>query len=373
MMRRHTILGLAALVVLAWAPRTAARPRFCLPPVFDGGQRLHPVPVPSVLWLELLLRQHELCWRQPATPDEVRIVVGGSSTVFGHPLPVEETFEHLLNRHFSETGIDAHLFNLAFVFPYQLRDAVIFHELLPYDPDVILYPITLQEFVHVAPAFFPPQLVRFFETNVDPLAALVNDPPPGLGEPLALYREVVAQEGGGKRWLDHFRELGLLLRVAAKQHARWAAQHLGSPAPVPPMRTLGRPKYDCRNTQQTIELQFQRWQEWSILGYLEDLRRTRGIEVLIINWPSAHDPIDDCYNARYSNAAMDEFNRWLHLETTTRNLPYLDLHDFLPADAFLDSMHLNATGQRLVAARLAEVLDPLAREIAARKHPRNPR
>src|SRR5262249_40025164 len=136
---RRLAAGLGVVVTLAASARVgaAARPRFCLPPVFDGGQRLHPVPVPSVLWLQLLLRTHELCWRQPANPNEAHIVIGGSSTVFGHPLPVEQTFESLLNQHFTEAGIDAHIFNLAFVFPYQLRDAVIFHALLPYQPDLI--------------------------------------------------------------------------------------------------------------------------------------------------------------------------------------------------------------------------------------------
>jgi len=157
------------------------------------------------------------------------------------------------------------------------------------------------------------------------------------------------------------------LRGAAKQQALWVAQRVGSPAPpaLPPIR--GRLPYDCRHTEQTLALQFPRWKEWNILGYLEQLHRTHGVEVLIVNWPSAHDPVGDCYNARYSNAAMDDFNRWLAAEAAARDLPYLDLHDFLPTDDFFDSMHLDPAGQSAIAARLADVLDPIAREIVARK------
>src|SRR2546426_105394 len=98
-MRRSssTWLFSAVLLALTAARPVAAAPALCLPPVFDGGRRLHQMPAPRVYWLQLLLRQHELCWRPPARPDELRVVLGGNSAMFGFPLPVEETFGYLLN------------------------------------------------------------------------------------------------------------------------------------------------------------------------------------------------------------------------------------------------------------------------------------
>src|SRR5262245_5810935 len=107
---------LLLLVLTAFMPAPAhARPWLCLPPAFDQGRRLHPLPNPDVYWLEIMLRQHELCWRAPRTPNELRVLLLGSSAVYGFPLPVEETLSGYLNDHFARTGTPAHMFNLGFV------------------------------------------------------------------------------------------------------------------------------------------------------------------------------------------------------------------------------------------------------------------
>src|SRR5215470_5552354 len=172
----------AAAALLAWvafaalnAPPSvaAARPWLCLPPVFDGGQRLLALPAPRILWLEPLLRQHELCWRSPTTPDELRVALIGSSAVYGFPLPVEQTLGNVLNQHFAAAGIHARLFNLAFVNPSQVRDALIIHELLRYRADVIVYPMTLSEFQHAAPIPFV-TIIDFFARNRMPIWGLMD-------------------------------------------------------------------------------------------------------------------------------------------------------------------------------------------------------
>src|SRR6185436_10786557 len=68
---------LVASLLVAFPGRASARPRLCLPPVYEGGQRLHQMPAPSTSWLELALRQHEICWRQ--SDDQVRVALLGAS------------------------------------------------------------------------------------------------------------------------------------------------------------------------------------------------------------------------------------------------------------------------------------------------------
>ena len=112
------ILRLDAKPVQAW---------LCLPPIFDDGLRLHPRPVPQVFWLELLLRQHEICWYRPASARERRIAVFGNSTVYGFPLAAEESFTALLNQHFEARRVRARLFNLGFVAAsYMMREPQVF-------------------------------------------------------------------------------------------------------------------------------------------------------------------------------------------------------------------------------------------------------
>ena len=359
-------LLIALCLTLACSPAPAdARPWLCLPPIFDGGQRLHGLP-PRVFWLELLLRQHELCWRAQPDPSEVRIALVGNSAVYGFPNAAGETLAGFLNMHFVTRHVPAHVFNLASVLTYQLRDAVVIHEASRYEPDVLLYPLTLSDFMHVAPAEFP-VLTEFFASNKHSLYALAQNPPPGLVEPLAAYRALLERQGPRNGPLYRLREIGALLRVAAQQHAEALAFTLTS-IPPQPFKTSKHRKaqYNCKKTEESMMTDFQNWSTWSVLGYVAQLQQ-QGLRVVVVNWPITHEPVDRCYNYRYTNAAVAEFNQQLAAETQARELPYVDLHDFLPPDDFVDSLHVSPAGQHKIAERLAEVLDPLVGEIADRK------
>jgi hypothetical protein len=359
-LRRALLLGALLSAAATAAP---AAPRVCLPPVFEGGQRLHPLPAPRVFWLELLLRQHEICWRRSA--GEARIALVGNSGIFGYPLPVEQTFGGRLNAHFDAHRIPAHVFNLAFVNSYQLRDAVIIHEALAYAPDVLLYPVTFAEFVHTAPAVFPPHLVRFFTSNKPSLYELASKPPAGLAELLAVYRAMLDQSEVSNDAFFRLREVGAFARSAAQQHALRVKHALTAISPT--IRTKGRQtKYNCGQILADTAWQYDHWRDWSVLGYAAELQRA-GIEVVIVNWPVAHEPVDDCYNVRWSAANVAAFNDWTARESRALGLRYIDLHAFLAPEEFLDSLHLSPAGHQRVADRLAAELDPVIRSVRGRQ------
>jgi lysophospholipase L1-like esterase len=100
---------------------------------------------------------------------------------------------------------------------------------------------------------------------------------------------------------------------------------------------------------------------WDILDYLAELRRTRGIDVVVVHWPLNHQPSGACYDVRISDARLAQFLEWLRVGTTERGLEYLDLHDLLRPDEFVDSVHLTAEGHRRVAAALAPVVENVVR------------
>jgi lysophospholipase L1-like esterase len=89
--------------------------------------------------------------------------------------------------------------------------------------------------------------------------------------------------------------------------------------------------------------------------------------VVVINWPVAHEPVDGCYNVRYPAPALAAYNAWLREETAARGLRYVDLHDLLPPERFLDSVHVTAAGQAEIADRLVEAVEPVVAEVAARR------
>ena len=356
--------GLLALCFVVGGPAAAAlgRPFPCLPPVFDGGQRLHDVPIPRIHWFQILLRQHELCWRRPARRGEVRVELFGNSSVFGFPLPVEQTFAHVLNQSFAANGTPAHVFNLASLYTCQLRDAALMHDAVRYDPDLILYPVTLADFVHGIPG---PGEGLFLNENLDTVSALLADPPPGLAEPLEMYRDMAEAAEPIAWWeLRQLKQLGPFFRTGAALYAVSIVRSLAAEPARRQLRTLGRQtQYDCELTKDQFGVEFDHWRSWNILAYLEELHRSRGVEVLVVNWPVAHEPVGDCYNVRYPNAGLAEFRDWVREETRARGLAHLDLQDLLPADEFIDSLHVTAAGH----ARIAAALGPIVRTVAARR------
>src|SRR5262249_18511155 len=133
-----------------------------------------------------LLRQHALCRHARDRPREQRVLVIGSSGPLGFPLPASEAVPAELDRLLVAPGLPARPFHPGVGPTYHLPDAFIAPAALPYDPAVIVYPLTIAEFTHVAPAVFAP-LVEFFTDNAGTLEALASDPLPGLAEPIALY------------------------------------------------------------------------------------------------------------------------------------------------------------------------------------------
>jgi hypothetical protein len=350
--------GAAALLVLTAGP---ARGQLCAPPTFDGGSRLFATSGVQVYWLEPLLRQHEVCWRRPARDNEKRVFIFGSSGVFGYPHPSGKSAVGLVNEAFDAAAVPAHLFNLAMPWSYAPKDALIVREAERFRPDVIVYCVTLDDSYHQAPAGFA-ALDTIFRQNSDAVDRFAGEHPPGIAEPLAMY---------GKYWKDdrllaakwrHFRQLGAYVRAAVEQFGisvrRWWFPDLPYETSEPEKAATD---YDCGKIAEKFALFWTSSRDWSLLPYLAQLRRETGVQVLVVNWPVAHDPVGDCYNARYTSRDFEAYNTALRAEASALELGYLDLHDELASTDFLDSIHPTLEGQRLVAARLEPAVLELLR------------
>ncbi len=356
---------LACLACLAWlagASPSGARPWLCLPPVFEGGQRLQANAPGRVYWLPPLLRQHEICWRAPAAPGELRIALIGNSSVYGLPMSVERTVGALLSRRFAGARTPAHFFNLAMASPYQVRDAVVIQAALAYDLDVIVYPMTASEFVHIAPAYYP-TLPPFFTANSRLVERMAEAGPPGLEEPFERYRAAFDGESAASLAIAPLRESGVFARNLVRAAARAVRKRVNSqPRQAPPKLDPRITEYSCDATREENQLFYRDWQRWNVLAYLEQLQRQRDILVLVVHWPVAHEPVDDCYNVRFTDALVTDFVDWLAAEAGVRGLAYLDLHDLLTSGEFLDSLHVSPRGHRRIAEAIAPVLERMLEE-----------
>jgi hypothetical protein len=366
-----TWLFSAGLLLLSGWPVAAfcERPRFCLPAFYEGGERLHEFPSPNVFWLQLLLRQHEVCWRRPDSKDEVRIFLYGNSAIFGHPLPVRETLAHLLNERFFATHFPAHVFNLGFVATYQLKDAVIIHESQTYEPGLIIYATSLSDFDHYAPTLWP-GLAKLFTSNASEMIQFADEKPAGLSALLEIYRGVVLDPRYGAERATRLRQIGALLRTGVRHHAQ-TIRHRLLPGEAPASLDVERrqTQYDCATTKKDFATRYDGWQAWNALAYLQQIQETTGVQVLIVNWPAAHEPVDDCYNVRYPSAAFAEFNQWLQEQATSRGMHYLDLHELLPAEDFVDSLHVSAPGHRNIADAIQPIIESLVKRILEKRGP----
>jgi len=87
---------------------------------------------------------------------------------------------------------------------------------------------------------------------------------------------------------------------------------------------------------------------------------------VVVHWPLNHQPSGACYDMRISDARLAQFLEWLKADTAERGLAYVDLHDLLRPDEFLDSLHLTAEGNRRVAAALAPAVENVLRRRMSR-------
>jgi hypothetical protein len=235
---------------------------------------------------------------------------------------------------------------------------------LEYGLDVIVYPVTLAEFRHIAPMPFPTP-ARFFNANFRRVKEMMAVGPPGLAEPIARYGQWLEGRPESYDRMDQLREGGLYLRAAAAAAAEAIADRVNSPRRVPPSKSKGRQtSYDCDEVKRLVATGYRDYQDWNVLAYLEDVQRTRGVRVLMIHWPIAYEPVDDCYSVRYTKAAAADFLAWLRTDAEARGLAFLDLHDLLPPELFLDSLHVSAAGHHLIADEIARALEPI---LAARR------
>ncbi len=353
----------AGLVLLLFTLACSqAEERTCVPPLFEEGLRLHDLDGASLFDLDLIFRQHEICRRPTLQPAERNVALIGNSAVFGLYVSAAESFAGLLNERWSSSSTPLHVYNLGFVTTYQFKDALIVRQALDYEPDLIVYGISLADFVHLAPIPWPETLPRFFAANDAAIDRLSDEGAVGLEHLVATYRERAEYRGRlAQRW-TRFRESGAYLRLGVRHNApklvnRWLLSPgdgpVGAPAASGKIRQMG-PNYRCHKVLDAFDKSYgEDWSSWNVLAYLEQIEREHGVDVVVVDLPSLHDPKDECYNARQPTSADVAYRRWLHQQASSRDLELWDLHDLLSKSQFEDSVHPTQSGHRKIAEALA--------------------
>ena len=340
----------------------------CLPPLFEGGQRLHDRHGANLFDLDLIFGQHEICDHTEQKTQLRKIALIGNSATFGLNVSAEDTFAGQLNQRWESNNSPFHIYNLGFVTTYVFKDALIARKAIEFEPDVIVFALSLADFVHTAPIPWPDALPMFFGANNASLDRVRDEGAAGLEEVVETYAlENSNRSWVGRRWIA-WRERGGYLRLAT----RYGAPHVinrfllsdgdGEVMPKAPDEGFPQagPNYRCNKVIDAFETKFgENWSNWNVLAYLEQLKREHGVKIAVLDSPIEHNPRDACYNARQPSDAGSNYRAWLRKQTSARGLALWDLHDLLPRDQFSDTIHPTAEGHRTIASTLAEPIEAL--------------
>lgn len=352
--RSRAVLVVGVLLATA-ASASGASARLCLPPIFEGGYRLHDRFNKNTSWLAPALMQHEACWRAPASKDELRVFLFGNSGIYGFPLSADQTLASVLNRRFEKSKPPVHFFNLGYVNTYHMKDALILRESLDLHPDIVIFAVTLDDFRRLVDTKWTWSLVQFFEINRSALRHFAAEEPPGVQGALAQQADANVDLDAATP-LTYLRQIGRMVKVVVRDNARdvrrWFEPEYDPDANEfkPSIRTLrGRIEYDCEEVQLQFNRFFKNWKSRNVLAYLQWIEKTSGVDVIVLNWPTVERPIGSCYNVRYTKEAYADFNQWVREEALARQLQYLDLHDLLEPPLFFDSLHPTKFGTMKIA------------------------
>jgi hypothetical protein len=366
--------GVLALIALSWARPPFAAAELCLPALAEQGRRLHEMPDPSSFWLELLLRQHEACWTADRTSDELRVFVYGSTAVMGYPGTAADSVTEQLNTLWKEQSLPARAFNLAFGANHACKDMLILWESLRYRPGVIVYAMVPADLTRAIAARYRRdaplaelQLARFMRNSAPRVLEMAAESSTGLELPLADYRDEFQglERGWARPWTWPLREVAAYVYAVVATRLQMVAGWLGIGESAEQITLPTASPSDCRRTRSQNRRDYAPWGRINPLLYLAKVRDRTGIPVVVVNWPIAHEPSGDCFDAYYTNDLVRGYRNWLAAETSRLGIPFVDVSQILLPRDFLDSRHPSTRGQRKIARALSPRLVPILRQRAS--------
>ncbi len=288
----------------------------------------------------------------PKKADEFRVVVIGDSATWGWFLENQDTLTGQLNaQHLvTETGKRLIFYNLGYPVMSLTKDLLLLDEAMGYQPDLILWPVTLESFARSRQLDHP--LLQHNPTRVRRLISayqLELDPDdPRFIEPDFWDRTIVQQR----------KELANLLRLQSLGLA-WAAT--GRDQYIPQDIPLRKSDFEKDLSWKDLKTPTTLDENLLTLDVLAaGVQRAGQIPVIIVNEPmfiSQGKNSDLRYNSFYPRWAYDQYREIMTQAAQTHHWDYLDLWNVIPPEAFTDTpVHLSPTGTQMLADILAPAI-----------------
>lgn len=295
----------------------------------------------SLYDLEAMFASHEInAGAKPA--DEYRIILIGDSATWGTLLEPQDTLSGLMNADglTAGDGRNVRAYNLAYPSMSITKDLMILQKALTYDPDLIVWPVTLQSFPDKIQIETP--LVANNPQRVIPLIETYDLP---LQDDLSAFTQTTFWDRtliGRRRSIFDALQLqfyGLM----------WASTGIDQTYPAD--YTPAQRDFEADDTA------FAGWEpgtmqpEWLLTDVLAAGARMAGdVPVLVVNEPiliSTGENSDIRYNFFYPRWAYDQYREWLATDAESAAWAYLDLWDIIPETEFTNSaVHLTPAGSQ---------------------------
>ncbi|MFC2053990.1 hypothetical protein ACFLV7_06785 [Chloroflexota bacterium] len=364
-----SIIGKAILIFLAlnlvfafWFPIPALGRVSAYNLLFPGRKRLPYSDNPqkaynlSLYNLEAMFASHEIAaGDKPA--DEYRVIVIGDSATWGFLLPPEHTVSAYLDvaRIKLPDGRHVRVYNLGYPVMSLTKDLLILSHSLRYDPDLIIWPLTMESFPYDK-QLFPPllqnnpgpvrSLIEIYHLNLDPLDENLKD------------RSLVERTIYGAR-----RSLADLIRLQL-YGVMWAATGIDQDIPD---------TFTARMEDLPAEEEFHDFQPphlnegdlaFDVLA--AGVSMAGDIPVLFLNEPmfiSQGENSDIRYNYYYPRWAYDDFRRMMLEQSRENEWHYLDMWDFINSSEFTNSaIHITPLGTQQFAQEISETIEQFANQ-----------
>ena len=300
--------------------------------------------------LEAMFASHKLDGT-PKAEDEFRVFVIGDSSVWGYLLDNEDTLAAQLNRteFFQADAKHMVFYNLGYPTISLTKDLLVLEYAMQYQPDAILWLVTLESFPYEKQTFTP-----LVQTNPQPVRRLIEtydlhiDPhSPDFIEPDLWGRTILGQR----------RTLADILRLQLYAPL-WAATGIDQymPEEYPPA---------ADDLEETTEYYGLTGPDLSVDDIAFDvlaagMARAGEVPVLLVNEPmylSRGENSDLRYNFFYPRWVYDQYRSLLAEQAAEHGWSYVDLWQAVDNDQYTNSaIHLTPLGTQQLAEALAPYL-----------------
>lgn len=295
---------------------------------------------------------------RPKAADEFRVIIIGDSGTWGWFLKNEDTLAGQLNAPGLKTDDGRRIvaYNLGYPIMALTKDVLILDEALKHQPDLIVWPVTLESFPREKQVFSPivqnnaPRVRNLIETTQ--LAVEANDP------------RFVTLDFWGKTIVGQRRALADWLRLQLYGFS-WAATSVDQFIPD---------QIKLRQSDFEADVSWQSFKQASTLtendlafdAIRAGLKLAGDVPVLIVNEPmyiSTGVNSNLRYNSFYPRWAYDQYRTLLSAQAQANGWQYVDMWDAIAPEYFTDTpVHLNPAGSALYA----QLLSPAILEISKR-------